>query len=142
MKKINSKTLIPALALAVAVPAVALPQFRVNKPGESRLISRQKSAPMRIKGKKQMPVSRTIGWGGDEIANVEKYGTLELRLEEDFSLLTSGSEEAPDLKTDMTIPDKSPDFTYPWWNFDPKYTHEPHWGTGAEDGSYASPAGG
>ena len=54
---------------------------------------------------------------------VEKYGELELVLHEDFSLLTAGSEAEPATNVKLTLDDSEAE--YPWWNFDPKYTHEP-----------------
>ncbi|MDE6331295.1 MAG: hypothetical protein K2L80_01710, partial [Muribaculaceae bacterium] len=75
---------------------------------------------------------------GNAISEVEKYGELELVMEEDFSLLTAGSEEEPARKVNLVLDNPE----YPWWNFDPKYTHLPHWGTGGEGLAVACPAGG
>ncbi|MCM1005433.1 MAG: fibronectin type III domain-containing protein [Prevotella sp.] len=90
---------------------------------------------------KQMSISRKApakrsSWAfGKDIVYYEQYGTLKEILSEDFSKLTMGTEELPDLKTKLTIAEDSPEFTYPWWNFKPEYTHEPNWGVGCAYGA-------
>lgn len=89
-------------------------------------------------------------------AEVEKYGELILIDQEDFSLLTHGSEENPDLSICLEIlqwltdedgnilydedgyPMENPEFEYPWNNMKPEYiSGNGGWGIGN-----AYPAGG
>ena len=95
---------------------------------------------MMMQSKGMTIASRVMGFGGEAITEVEKYGELELVLHEDFSLLTAGSEAEPATNVKLTLDDSEAE--YPWWNFDPKYTHEPHWGVGGEAPGVACPAGG
>lgn len=84
----------------------------------------------------------------------DKYGTLELLYEEDFSLLTTGSEDKPDTSiSDLNVPHQTEDdvpglpreqWITSWNDMNPKYTHATNdkgekyrWGIG---GFY--PAGG
>ena len=45
---------------------------------------------MMMQSKGMTIASRVMGFGGEAITEVEKYGELELVLHEDFSLLTAG----------------------------------------------------
>lgn len=95
-------------------------------------------APMMMQSKGKTVASKVIGFGGDAISEVEKYGELELVMHEDFSLLTAGSEDEPAKNVDLTLKE----YKYPWWNFDSCYTQIPHWGVGGEYPAVACPAGG
>lgn len=68
---------------------------------------------------------------GDGINFVDQYGELELKLEEDFSLLTTGTADEPDshLRLDYTIFECLDLFDNVWYTFKPEYTHIPNWGT-------------
>lgn len=141
------KQLIPMLALALAMPAGAQ-TFKVTRGtdyADGTLKSRVEKQGFKLKAAKKVKgtdCKKTIGFGGDAISEVEKYGTLRLVMEEDFSLMTDGSIEEPAKKVKLEIPMDSEEYTYPWWNLKPEFTHIPHWGTGAEDPGYACPAGG
>lgn len=96
-------------------------------------------------------------YANDGNALVDQIGDLFLVDQEDFSLLTTGSEEEPDFDTDLAIeeymtdpdtgmilrdengnPIPNPDFEYPWNNMKPEYiTGNGGWGVGN-----AYPAGG
>ncbi len=134
----KGKILLPALVLGLIAPAVSAQTFSVRENLNARdgFQARHSAAPARAKGKRTAATPARAMWSyGDDINFVDQYGELELVIEEDFSKLTSGSLEKPDKKTVLTIDPNSPDFTYPWWNFKPEYTHEPHWGTG---GAYSA----
>lgn len=150
----TNRLLYPVLALALAVPAGAQ-TFKINsgKMTDGSLKGRENKSirfSSAAANGENRPF-RTIGYGGDAISEIDKLGTLVLRLEEDFSLMSAGSIEAPAKDVNIEIDWEDPDFTYPWWNLRPEFTHQPHWGTGAEwstddEGnrisSYACPAGG
>ena len=135
--------ILPALLLAMSGNAQAQ-LFKVTpRASESQeFTARNKAAkaPMMMQSKGMTIASRVMGFGGEAITEVEKYGELELVLHEDFSLLTAGSEAEPATNVKLTLDDSEAE--YPWWNFDPKYTHEPHWGVGGEAPGVACPAGG
>lgn len=61
------------------------------------------------------------------------YGTVVTRLYEDFSKMTTGSVDGPDMDTNINYDEPE----YPWWNLKADYTGEPHWGA-----NNAHPAGG
>ncbi len=130
-----------AAGLTVAGSAAASnPQFSPRTgSGEQVMRARGQKAvsPMRISAKTpaKTPAARTMWAYGNDIVYFDQYGTLECILEEDFSKLTMGTEEQPDLKTKLEISADSPEYTYPWWNFNPEYTHEPHWGVGCAYGA-------
>lgn len=65
--------------------------------------------------------------------NFESYGEVISIFKENFSKMGSGSEAAPDVKTNVILPQSK----YPWVNVDPKYTDKPGWG-----GHAIYPAGG
>lgn len=141
----TNRLLYPVLALALAVPAGAQ-TFKINRGrmADGTLNGRQTSTSFvrgAAKSRASVP-SKAFGFGGDAVNEVDNYGTLRLVMEEDFSLMTPGSIEEPARDCDIAIAYDDPEFTYPWWNLKPEYTHEPHWGTGAEEDSYACPAGG
>lgn len=81
-----------------------------------------------------MYVAKTVNEQNFE--EIERLGELKLKVEEDFSLLTTGSEDEPDMMTDLTV-DPFELFGNAWWSFNSKYTHTPNWGV---NDSY--PAGG
>lgn len=61
----------------------------------------------------------------DETEN--PYGVEVTVMEEDFSRMTSGSIEEPDLGTSLLVTPGTE--LYPWWNMDPKWTTLPNWGS-------------
>lgn len=144
-----NKYLFGVLAAGMAISATgATPQFKLPAIGadpvqQSRPMGLKKVAGMsktttpRISSKKAAGPKRVMASYGSANAEIEKYGSLRLLLEEDFSLLTTGSEDMPDFMTKLEYEWDDPLFLYPWWNFRPEYTHTPHWGVG---GAY--PAGG
>lgn len=130
------------VAGALTLPAGAQ-TFKVG-PGvmaDGSLQSRNQTKELSLK-KSHKVIAKTIGFGGDNISEVDNLGTLRLVLEEDFSLMPTGSIEEPDRDIDISIHDDDPGYTYPWWNLDPEFTHEPNWGTGYIEPGYAGPAGG
>lgn len=138
---------ITALALGVAFSAGAdQPLFKVPSTSTVQGLMKSRNGVKGMAAKKTTSFakgpSRTIGWGGDAISEVDKLGTLRVVLSEDFSRLTDGTEDEPSRYTDLTISPDDKDFEYPWWNFKPEYTSEPHWGVAAMDGAVACPAGG
>lgn len=141
------KFLLPGVALALAMPTLAAtPQLKVPARGEqtfkTRGAAKAAKTPMSVFSGRKAP-AKTAGWGGALITEAEKYGTLREVFSEDFSLMADGTEENPAIYTDMTIDPNAPNYEYPWWNMDPKYSHQPHWGTGNEgEGSASCPAGG
>ena len=100
---------------------------------------------------------KVLAYANEGNAEVDKIGTLTLVEQEDFSKLTTGSEENPDLSTNMEIlqwlidPEtgdilrdemgnviENPEFEYPWNNMRPEYiSGDKGWGIGN-----AFPAGG
>lgn len=108
--------------------------------------SNQKSGPKKVQA-----------FANDGNSLVDEIGVLTLLEEEDFSKLTSGSEEAPDLSTNMEIlqwmtdPETgdivtdeygnvlmNPEYEYPWNNMKPEFiSGDKGWGIGN-----AFPAGG
>lgn len=94
-------------------------------------------------------MQRAIGMAGGGIEQVTKYGELTTLIEEDFSLITMGTEEEPDRSVALDIPTmivdpsngnviENPDYQYVWNNMDTQYTHgDARWGIGN-----AYPAGG
>ena len=132
--------LIPALLLGLAANADAQ-IFKVPAHAPESTALKSRTAPAKaqqLKSAGRMVNAKVMGFGGAAISEVEKYGELELVLEEDFSLLTEGSEEEPAVDVQLELDEPE----YPWWNFDPKYTHLPHWGVGGESPAVACPAGG
>lgn len=83
--------------------------------------------------------AKVIGAGGTEINFTDLYGDLELKLEEDFSLLTQGSEDEPNerVKLNLTQAQSIEQFGNAWYTFKAEYTHSPNWGV-----SSSYPAGG
>lgn len=84
----------------------------------------------------QKGMMKVIGTSGDDISLIEQLGTLHLKVEEDFSLLTQGSPEAPDMSVNLEV-NSMELFQNAWWTFNSAYTHTPNWGVNS---SY--PAGG
>lgn len=93
-----------------------------------------------LKGRDAEPVTKnllkkgpnkSVALYGNQCADAEKYGELTLLLEEDFSLMTAGSEEAPDPDTVLEMDPEDPDYQYLWNNMKPGFTHgDGRWGTG------------
>lgn len=69
----------------------------------------------------------------DETEN--PYGTVVEVMYEDFSKMSNGSFEEPDLNTNINY--GMGEYEYPWWNLKPEYTTLPNWGS-----DHAYPAGG
>lgn len=121
----------------------ATPELRLGKRGADpvkrnhpEMVKKQSMARTQAAtfAKKAAGPSKIVTAVGNNISDVEKYGTLELLMSEDFSRLDNlGKEDAPDFKTKLWLSDVE----YPWWNFNPIYTELPNWGTGN-----AYPAGG
>lgn len=65
------------------------------------------------------------------------YGTVVELIYEDFSKMSTGSIESPDLTTEINYDYWGGECEYPWWNLKPEYTGLPNWGA-----NYAWPAGG
>ncbi|MCM1110935.1 MAG: hypothetical protein NC336_07005 [Clostridium sp.] len=129
--------------LALALPAMAFNTVHTFNPnpvtgGTDGLQLRgesQKSLRIARKAPARTPKQRTNWAFGKDITYYEQYGTLKELLYEDFSNLTLGTEEKPDTYTLIDIPYDSDEYTYPWWNFIPDYTHQPNWGVGAAWGA-------
>lgn len=81
---------------------------------------------------------RSLGVAGGGIEQVTKYGDLTLLIEEDFSLLSTGTEEEPDTETILNYEWDDPEYQYVWNNMKPEFVHgNLKWGIGN-----AYPAGG
>lgn len=140
----TNKMLLSATALlAVALEATAaLPDATIPTSYgslRSRSLTLAPTQPLLNNGVKAGKGSSKISAYTDaSIADVEKYGELVSLIEEDFSLLTTGSEAAPDKSVDLEIHENDPKWQYPWNNMNTDYTHgDLRWGCHT-----AYPAGG
>lgn len=103
--------LIPASA------ALASPQMSVRQMSKG---AESKAAGMTVKVRPAQKASES---------DYTKYGELVPVLQEDFSLMTSGSKGTPDFKTKIWNERDPGDEDYiPWTNLKPEYTHQPLWG--------------
>lgn len=156
MSKFNNLiVLTPAVCMALTAAAA---ERNVVNPAEygsfhSRSLPSQPKKAKGIPGGGGMKVHAFAGSGN---AEVDKYGKLILVDQEDFSKLTQGSEEAPDLSVDLAIsqyltnedgslifdeynnPIENPEYQYPWNNMKREYIS----GTGGWGVGNAFPAGG
>lgn len=81
---------------------------------------------------------RSLGLTGTDAEKAADYGEMTLLIEEDFSLLTTGSEENPDMNTVLNYEWDDPEYQYVWNNMKPEFVHgDLKWGIGN-----AYPAGG
>jgi hypothetical protein len=144
MKNVKNYSLLAALLGTALIASAATPQLRLGnhsgmpvKHGRTemtKLSSQAKSKAASFSQKKVAGPSKIITAVGANAADLEKYGTLELLMSEDFSRLDNlGTEDNPDFRTKLALDT----YEYPWWNFNPIYTELPNWGVG---GAY--PAGG
>lgn len=69
--------------------------------------------------------------------SAEEYGELQSIFKEDFSKMTTGEVGAPDFNVEDFLLGFPDECEYPWWNLNPKYTNQEHWG-----GMNVWPAGG
>ena len=129
--------MIAGAAALVALPVVAFQHEFKLTPGNGVRDGLQNRAAVqtvptvkRSVAKAPSAQARVKAYYGDNIDGVLEYGELELILEEDFSKITTGSEENPDKSTvlEYTVNDK--EYTYPWANFRTEFTHQPEWGVG------------
>lgn len=119
--------------------------FHVPSPGSGSQEMRSRSGAVRTPAmnvQRKAAPQHIQGWGGAAISEVEKYGTLRLVMEEDFSKMSAGSIEEPEVDTKLTYRESDPEWTYPWWNMRTEFTQLPHWGGGAEGLAQAGQAGG
>lgn len=72
-------------------------------------------------------MKKVIGVSGDDLGLIDELGTLHLKLEEDFSLLTMGTPDNPDMDVDMSV-NSMELFGNAWYTFNSEYTHAPNWG--------------
>lgn len=132
-----------ALALTVASVAIAAtPQFSTSlhdpAPVSTQMqgrtltnIARQATSHFSTPARKTRGLHRSQGYTQSQFPEIEKMGTLELVIEEDFSLLTTGSYETPDLSTRLEMEwGDGKDYRYPYTNFNRAYTHVTDWGAG------------
>ncbi len=132
-----NKLLISTAALLTVTASLALTPNGAVKGGNEygSLKGREAALVQRSKGLVQHGSAtpgkkRSLGVVND-LAAVEKYGELSLILEEDFSLCSTGSEEAPDMETMLEYEWGSEDFEYPWNNMRKEYVHgDLRWGIG------------
>ena len=136
------------------VPGVSPEDYSILKTREAA------SRPMRVQAETSRADSgpkKVLAFAGDGNAQVDKLGELILVEQEDFSKLTAGSEDNPDLSVNLEIPmwmtdpvtgdilfDEqgqpipNPEYEYPWNNMKPEYiSGDKGWGVGN-----AYPAGG
>ena len=127
-------TLIQNVVAATALACMVVPTYAQNTRTISRgnvVISQAKKFGLPQKKAKFSAPARFV------TINPADYGTVEVVMEEDFSKFATGSEEAPDLETNVILDWTAGECEYPWWNVDPQYTNIPHWG-----GANLFPAGG
>lgn len=146
----NHKLLLTTAALAAAPLLLA----SVAGPLEYGAIKSRNAEPIKkaqgiAKTEAPAGMQRAIGLAGGGIEQVTKYGELTTIIEEDFSLITTGTEEEPDRSVALDIPTmivdpstgnaiENPDWQYVWNNMNTDYTHgDARWGIGN-----AYPAGG
>ena len=141
----KNRILIPALVAGLALPAVAFThQFdtkALRQEGPSRLLTRSVTDVRKSKALVPDGMKRTVYGYGELNTWFDSHGTMECILSEDFSLLTSGSEETPDMDTPLGyIENIDPEYQYMWNSFRTEYTQEPGWGIGgsAQPASSAS----
>lgn len=145
-----------ALTCAALAASAALPAAQIDPAAYGSLKGRTvtQKAKAKASGTKSS-VRRMQAFAGEGCAQVDNFGTLIKVVSEDFSKLTTGSEDNPDLSTKLWMeewlmdengmwildsnnnPIPNPDFEYPWNNMKSEYTQEPGWGVGN-----AYPAGG
>ncbi len=85
--------------------------------------TRDKSAGFTHKDSGNGMVMRSLGVAGGGIEQVTKYGDLTLLIEEDFSLLSTGTEEEPDTETILNYEWDDPEYQYVWNNMKPEFVH-------------------
>lgn len=130
----NHKLLLTTLVAAPLALTAAIPQQEAQFSGRDAVRTNQPTVTLQQTGKhkavKQAPQRRSKTFVGSEIPEeIKALGELELLLEEDFSKVTEGSEDAP-VDQDFQIKDSEPEYMYPWTDMRPKYTHVPGWGIG------------
>lgn len=137
----KTKSIIFTGVVALSLPALAVlqPTDRTARYGEIK--SRHEVAGMQKSvGVVETPAdrpARSLGTVGG-IETVSKYGDLTELFGEDFSLCSTGTEDAPDMDTKLEYTWDDPEFQYPWNNMRPEYIHgDARWGIGN-----AYPAGG
>ena len=153
---VMSLTAASTMAASAAVPAVA-PSSYGQFTGKTTLPQVKKVQAFHSTDAKKNGPAKVQAYANDGNAMVDQIGTLTLLEEEDFSRLTTGSEEEPDLYTvleinqwltdpetgDIVCDDmgnivENPDYNYPWDNMKPEYiSGDGRWGVGN-----AYPAGG
>lgn len=72
-------------------------------------------------GQKSVPKKSTV-YVGPETDKVDDIGELTLLAEEDFSRLTTGTEDEPDMKTFLNYTMSDIEYEYVWNNMKPEYT--------------------
>lgn len=114
-----------ALVMQAALPKEASP-FGYGGSMRTRTAASASKAP--AKTPQKMKISAFIG---DGLSEVEKYGDLQLIEGEDFSLLSTGSEENPDLDTNLEYGLNDKEWEYPWNNMRKEFIHSNlRWGIG------------
>lgn len=115
-------TLLLALAALSGTTSLTAQELQTRK---ARINPRHAGAEISV-------VSGRAGLRSDFTSPAEAKGTLKLFLKEDFSLMTAGSELAPDTVGTICAPDGTYKYRV-WQNIDPQYTHWRGWG-GTFDG--------
>lgn len=164
MMKFDKLTIALPLIAGAALTASAIGPSSQGASPESygKFISKKSASPAKVQAfisesDKKGPM-KVQAYAGEGNAEVDKFGQLTIVEQEDFSLLTTGSEEAPDFDTQLEIqqwmidpetgnimrdeynnPIENPDFQYPWNNMKNEYisSENKNWGVGN-----AYPAGG
>lgn len=117
-----------AAGLAVLAQAAIPGDGAPSAYGEMR-VRNVAPAGTRDKAPVKAPV-RVAAFAGDGIAEVDKMGTLTEVIREDFSLITSGSEEEPDMNSELSYLYGDPNYQYSWNNMREEFVHgEGRWGT-------------
>ena len=158
-KHVKTMAILPITGLAFFAQAELTPSVSPTDYGAFRF-RESKVQPMRLQPEGECRgkgPQKVLAFAGDGNAEVDKLGELTLVEQEDFSKLTAGSEDNPDLSVDLEIPmwmtdsetgdilfDEqgqpipNPEYEYPWNNMKPEYiSGDKGWGVGN-----AYPAGG
>lgn len=158
-KHFKTMAILPITGLAFFAQAELTPSVSPTDYGAFRF-RESKVQPMRLQPEGECRgkgPQKVLAFAGDGNAEVDKLGELTLVEQEDFSKLTAGSEDNPDLSVNLEIPmwmtdsetgdilfDEqgqpipNPEYEYPWNNMKPEYiSGDKGWGVGN-----AYPAGG
>lgn len=89
------------------------------------------AAPQKSAAEFSNSATKSMGFAADQIESAAEYGEMTPLIEEDFSLLTTGTEENPDMATVLNYDFGEPEYEYVWNNMRPEFVHgNLKWGIG------------